>query len=183
MQPLLLVLAHMTADTFCHQSRISDDFSMKIIIITMLIVILGCPLNDHTASCLFLWNSGHLYFELLDICAADNSVWLSVWIICVGTWYCVSVCLFVCVCIGDMRYWVRTVARHASIFQPAGKELTQRELASSPHFYTAGQCVNTQIVSAGSEEGNRVGSSQRSIALAEEGHDISTHVMNDNLLI
>lgn len=73
------------------------------------------------------------------------------------------------------------MARRASIFQPAGKELTQRELASSPHFYTAGQCVNTQIVSAGSEEGNRLGSSQRSIA--EEDHDLLTHVMNDNLLI
>lgn len=36
MQPLLLELAHMSADRFCHQSRLSDDFSMKIIIITML---------------------------------------------------------------------------------------------------------------------------------------------------
>ncbi len=44
-------------------------------------VTLGDPLNDHTASCSFLWNSGHLYFEFLDICAADNSVWLL--IICV----------------------------------------------------------------------------------------------------
>jgi len=51
------------------------------------------------------------------------------------------------------------------------------------HSFTQLDSVNTQIVSAGREEGNRRQQSAQHSATAEEGHDLSTHVMNDNLLI